>query len=123
MINNSKGISLYLTLMTMSILIALALGISVILFNQLKMTRMVGYSVMAFYASNTGVERTLYEISRGATIEHCEGKEDCYKETLENGSEYIATILGPGETCSAANYCIKSIGTYKDTRRAIRLSR
>ena len=118
MINNSKGISLYLTLMTMSILIALALGISVILFNQLKMTRMVGYSVMAFYASNTGVERALYGISQGDAIGH-----PPYEETLENGSSFSAEIIGPGENCSAANYCIKSVGTYKDTRRAIRLSR
>jgi len=123
MINNSRGVSLYLTLMTMSILIALALGISVILFSQLKMTRTIGYSIMAFYASDTGIERTLYEISQGAKIEDCVGKEDCYKETLENGSSYIATIIGPGPTCSAANYCIKSIGIYKDTKRAIRLSR
>ena len=55
MINNqkSKGISLYLALMTMSIFLALALGISVISFSQLKMTRTIGYSVMAFYASDT----------------------------------------------------------------------
>ena len=117
MINNSKGISLYLTLMTMSILIALALGISVILFNQLKMTRMVGYSVMAFYASNTGVERTLFEISQGAAIG------GHFEETLENGSSFSADIIGPSADCSAPNYCIKSIGTYKDTKRAIRLSR
>ena len=112
----SKGVSLYLALMTMSIFLALALGISVISFSQLKMTRTIGYSVTAFYASNTGIERTLYEISRGAEI----GSH--YEETLENGSEYIADII-PGADCSALNYCIKSIGIYKDTKRAIRISR
>jgi len=113
----SKGVSLYLALMTMSIFLALALGISVISFSQLKMTRTIGYSVTAFYASNTGIERTLYEISQGARIG------GHYAETLENGSEYIADIIGPGPTCSAPNYCIKSIGIYKDTKRAIRISR
>ena len=112
-----KGVSLYLALMTMSIFLALALGISVISFSQLKMTRTIGYSVMAFYASNTGIERTLYEISLGAGIG------GHYAETLENGSEYIADISGPGDNCSTPNYCIKSIGIYEDTKRAIRISR
>ena len=118
----SKGVSLYLALMTMSIFLALALGISVISFSQLKMARTIGYSVTAFYASDTGIERTLYEISIfEGELEDLIGSQ--YQETLENDSEYTADILGPGTDCSAPTYCIKSIGTYKDTKRAILISR
>jgi len=118
----SKGVSLYLALMTMSIFLALALGISVISFSQLKMARTIGYSVTAFYASDTGIERTLYEISQGTGVIGSHYGETP-EETLENGSNYITDIIGPGADCSASTYCIKSIGIYKDTKRAILISR
>ena len=112
-----KGVSLYISLMVMGVLLALALGISAILFSQLKMMEGIGHSVMAFYASNTGIERTLYEISRGAQIG------DEFGETLENGSTYSTKIIGPNGDCPAPNYCIKSVGIHKETRRVIRITR
>jgi len=120
-----KGVSLYLVLMTMSIFLALALGISVISFSQLKMARTIGYSVTAFYASDAGIERTLYEISQGAPVgSHYEDYLDLNQNGTqdENDSSYIADIIA-GADCSAPTYCIKSIGIYKDTKRAIRISR
>jgi len=119
MINNqkSKGVALYIALMVMGILLALALGISAILLSQTKVIKEMGNSVIAFYAANTGIERTLYEISQGAQIG------DEFTETLENGSQYSAKIIALNGDCPAPNYCIKSTGIYKETRRAIRISR
>jgi len=112
-----KGVSLYIALMTMGVLLALALGLAAILFGQLKVMEGVGDSVLAFYASNTGIERTLYEISQGAGI----GSH--YQDTLENGSSYLADVIAPDSDCPGPNYCIKSVGIYKQTRRAIRITR
>jgi len=116
-LSSTRGVSLLLAFLIMSVILSIGLGISLILIQQNKMMGGIGESVIAFFASNTGVEKTLYEISQGAEI----GSH--YEETLENGSNYITDIIGPGEDCSALTYCIKSIGIYKDTKRAIHISR
>ena len=113
----SKGVALYLALMVLGILLALALGISAILYGQQKAMKGMGDSVLSLYAANTGIERTLYEISQGAGIG------GHYEETLENGASYIADILAPDGSCLAANYCVKSVGIYREIRRAIRVAR
>lgn len=59
--NPDKGVSIYLTLMIMFILLAVGLGISTILVSQMKMIKGMGDSVIAFYAADTGIERILYE--------------------------------------------------------------
>ncbi len=102
---SEKGVSLYLAVLIMSVLLTLALGISSILIGQIKTMKEMGNSVAAFYAANTGVEKTLYEISKGAGIgSHFEGT------LTENGASYIADILAPEGTCPGPNYCIRSVG-------------
>jgi len=58
---SEQGVSLYLTIIIMSILLAIVLGMSAILFYQLKMMREMGSSVVAFYAADTGIENALYD--------------------------------------------------------------
>ena len=117
--SSKNGVSLYLALMIMTVLLALALGISAILLGQMKVMRGMENSVIAFYAADTGIERTLYEILLGAGIG------SSFEETLENGPSYSAVIIAPGgNDCPLdVNYCVKSVGIYKETRRAIRISR
>ncbi len=56
-----KGISLYLAVVIMSILIAVISGIGTILFYQMNILKDMGDSVVAFYAADTGIERGLYD--------------------------------------------------------------
>ena len=58
---SQKGLSLYLAIVIMSILLAIVLGMSTILFYQLKIVGGMGNSVVAFYAADTGTERALYD--------------------------------------------------------------
>lgn len=109
-----KGIALYLSVMIMTILLAIALGISTIFLGQVDLMRDLGYSVVAFYAADAGIERVLTTREAPGNIS---------ETPLSNGATYqvIITISGSGG-CTAANYCIKSIGSYKDTNRAIEIS-
>jgi len=130
MINNSqKGVSLYLALMIMTVLLALALGISAILFGQIKMIRGMGNSVIAFYAADSGIEMILYldeECRRSSP--NCDTsicKADCTglfdqafpEEPLDlDTATYKAFVSGNGTI-------FKTVGNFKETNRAIEVTR
>jgi len=116
-----KGISLYLTLMILSLLLGISLGLSALLFGQLKIIRGIEESVIAFYAADTGIEKTLYEFQ--CSYSHI---------VLPNGSFFDVTVkcnpaytLCPGcgsdGECDAPRFCFKSNGTFGETTRAIRV--
>ncbi|MBI4101529.1 MAG: hypothetical protein HY443_01015 [Candidatus Nealsonbacteria bacterium] len=115
--NSERGVTVYLSLMIMSILLTLALGISAISFGQAQTFKEMGNSVFSFYAAEAGIERTLFELSRGAEV----GTQ--FSANFENGASYVADIIPPGGNCSALNLCVKSVGSYKTTKRAIQIGR
>lgn len=113
-----KGISLYLSLMIMTIFLAMSFGISIILLRQLEMVRGMGDSVIAFYAADTGIERALYGISYEGG-----GIGSSYSDSLDNKSSYEARVIAPNHDCDASNYCINSVGLFQGTKRAIEVKR
>lgn len=113
---SEKGVSLYFAFMIMTILLAVALGISSILIGQIKMVREMGNSVIAFYAADAGIEEVLMD--RENPVSSCTEESPCY---LENEANYYLDVVD-GALCGAANFCIKSIGSYKETKRAIEIS-
>jgi hypothetical protein len=114
---SQKGVSVLLASLIMTILLAMSLGLSSILLRQLKMMRGMGDSVVAFYAADTGVERALYEYT-GQTL-----PVEYSGSGLAGGASYTAKVEAPGTGCSASNLCIKSVGAFKQTRRAIEIER
>ena len=57
---NQKGSALIITFLIMTIILAIVLSLTLILFNEIKILRNIGDSVSAFYAAETGIEKTLY---------------------------------------------------------------
>ncbi|OGZ67075.1 MAG: hypothetical protein A3D35_02810 [Candidatus Staskawiczbacteria bacterium RIFCSPHIGHO2_02_FULL_34_9] len=55
-----KGVSLIIVFFTMTILLVTLLSISTILFNEVKIVSNASNAVSSFYASNSGIEKTLY---------------------------------------------------------------
>ena len=112
-----KGISVLYVVFIASILLAIGLGISAILIQQIKMMREIGYSVVAFYAADSGIERAMYALySQGDPLPF-------NYSGVVGGASYSVSGFEPGTpNCpSPPNqyYCIKSIGTYHATKRAI----
>jgi len=153
-LNSQKGVSLYIAFMIMMSLLAIAFGISAILFSQMKMIRGIGDSVIAFYAADTGIEKTLFfdnkKIPDGGTrglcdiCNQCPGTEcrdwtvtggdcdpisctdcTCGFYTTFDGKRYNikATVLTTGGPSTTTITTIRSIGIYKETRRAIQVER
>ncbi len=135
-IKTEKGVSLYLTVMIISIFLFVIFSLSVILFYQLRETARIGDSVVAFYASDSGIERALYDekvclftdASQCADIgceedknkdNYCDGvsSENYKKEKIfSNKAKYEVKFVN-----SSFNY-FQSRGKFRKTNRAIQIS-
>lgn len=116
----NKGASILLTLLILTAILAIAFGITGLMWGELKLSQDVPKSLKAYYAAETGIERKLYEIrsdppnnndigsppscTSGAVC--LEGSDNCYSVDVNVG----ATIT------------IKSYGCYKGIKRAIEVS-
>jgi len=107
--NKQKGVSLYIAIMIIVILLAIVLGAGAILLGQLKTIKGMENSIMAFYAADTGIEEVLMKRASPSSV----------SGSLNNGATYNVEVIGAGSNCSANNYCIRSVGSYKGTKRAI----
>lgn len=103
---NSKGISLYLTIVLLSLMLTSVLTLSTILTSQMKLVFNLGNAVTAFVAADAGIERALYEDRRATST-------PAFFQVFSNGSRCDVTITVNGTTV------IKSIGSYRGTKRAI----
>lgn len=124
---NQRGISLYLAVGSITVLLAIVVGVSTILTKQFKMIREMGDSVVALYAADTGIERVLYDV-----INQRIDPNAFYWDNLSNGASYqtdvyccgagancVFTVGGvpcpvgaPNADCTAVYYCIKSRGYF-----------
>lgn len=133
-----RGVSLYLAVVLMTMLLALVLGISTVLFRQLQTIRGLEHSVVALYAADSGMEEVLVDVigNRQDPIDH-------YEAILGNGSSYVVDVVccadcggylppgcgcawsdavgsnpcpfgdaGESASCSAYFYCVRSRGFY-----------
>lgn len=143
--NSQKGISLILTFFIMTIILAIVLGVGAILVSEIKIIRAMGNSVVAFYAADSGIEKTLYferkkppegicNICTECLSPDCEScttsGNDCDPMTCAdcevsyytefNGKKYEVEAI----VVSRAEFetTIKSFGDYKETTRAIELT-
>ena len=133
MINNSQqGVSLFLALVMMSILLSIALGLNTILISQLRILRGVERSLIAFYAADTGIERVLYmdklcrEPGCGGLSWVCKDTTNCDDGIKKSGPGGLTYNLGTASyTVEFKNGAseIKSTGLYKETKRTIKVTR
>lgn len=136
---HQKGISLFLAVVVVTIILSIMLGLTAILINQFKIMRGMGYSVAAYFAAETGVEQVLQRYFKNA--EPPLPRYPSSGETqLSNGATYFVDVVcckkdSPGcyfqgstncppplqdpNDCYSTKYCIRSAGTYKGTKRAI----
>jgi hypothetical protein len=101
----NKGAALLLTILVLSTLLAINLGISTILIGQIKVLSGMENSVQAFFAADTGIERALFQGGTG------------FRDSLRNGATYDVIIS------STPKITITSKGSFRGTKRAIEVTR
>ena len=107
MLKLQKGsVSIYISVMLLSVLLVISSGIATLMLNQIKMSSQIGHSVVSYYAAEAGIERCLYDMRKGT------GNCDYTNESLDNSATYDTTW-------NAGNYPINSTGNYINTSREI----
>lgn len=113
-VKNKKGTTLLLSLLILAVIFAIAIGVSNIILNQIKITGRVEESVLAFYAADTGIECKLYDIFILKSPE----SNSCSQFQSPNSSlENNSTIFKLNFSTSS----VESIGQYILTRRGIKI--
>jgi len=114
-----KGFILYLTLILLSLLLLMSLGLSQIFVFQSKILQTIGKSVIAYYAGETGIENGLYEY-------YVNNKNPPFSipSTPVDSAQYSVNGVSQGSNprCPSQYYysvCIISIGTFLDTQRIV----
>lgn len=110
--DNERGVTLIITFMTTSLMLAIVLSLSLMLFHEIRLISNIGSSVSAFYASESGAEKMLYfdrklvahGVARGlCNICNTCNSNDCQNCTLthldeENAGCNVATCGNCGVT-------------------------
>ena len=113
-IQSEDGVAILLSVMILSIVLSIALGSSDIAIRQVQSMQGIGDSVVAFYAADHGIEVVMTE----TTPVNISG-------SLSNGATYDVTVVESSASSTSCNssdydYCISSIGSFNDAKRAIR---
>lgn len=122
-----RGVALYLTMVIMGLVFALAISISAILLREIQISRDVARYTPALAAADAGLERALYEIRKGGSFDECPTLSSCTIGSHENqimteegGSYYVIVVdTGVSWCTDAAQVCIRSFGSFQNTNRAL----
>lgn len=113
-----KGISIYLVIVMISVLLAVILGLTSTIIGGANIAQNLGFSVKAFHAADTGIEKVLYNIKNANCTTPVSGN-------FNGDSTYSYTVTithNGGGTCSDAGTNIDSLGQYKTVKRKIEAS-
>ncbi len=134
-----KGITIYLSIIVLSILLAIIFGLSIFLIDQIRMVKDMENSISAFYAADSGIEEALKVMindennllptygptnigggaSYTANISCCSSSNS---ECNFYGEEDCPVGVGENPDCLASRYCVRSVGTAGGVKRAIESS-
>ena len=126
-----RGVSIYLAVALMAVILSIALGAGAILVGQVKTIGSMGRSVAAFYAADAGIERAVYAIRKGSpayspgTSSRLCGAGNYFGDTcrLDNGAAYeIEDNSAPDCGGAGVDVCIKSKGEYKKAVRTMEIN-
>lgn len=130
-----KGISIVFIILVTSVIFAIALGMNSISVQQTKTMGEIGYSLVSFYAADSGAEKQLFDLFKATT------HQALYDENISSDTSFVVKArcgrdmdpsscdIGiPDPTCYdlsnpglEINYCVNSVGRYKEIRRALEL--
>jgi len=111
-ITQKGSIAIILSVLLLSVVLVISIGISTLMINQIKFSSQIGHSVVAFYAAEAGAERCYFEY-------RIDGAGACPYTDVSLDNITDATYTTDSFDGSSP---VVSIGNYFETNRRIELS-
>ena len=105
------GVAIYIAAAAMSVVLAVALGVGLMVAGRIKMLNEAGDSIKAFSLAQIGVEDALFRQIDSA------GVSDGWTDGGDSQYEFVSYRCGPVDEF----ICIQSTGKYRNANRAIRI--
>jgi type II secretory pathway component PulK len=111
---NNNGTALLMTVLILSSILVVVLGAANLIVPGIKMSRTQSQSTKAFFASESGVEKALWEVRKNSYSVPLVDIDNIFSDTLGNNSIYRVdySIVGSHVTFTSA-------GNYQQTRRSV----
>ncbi len=127
-IAKQRGSVIIYTILMISVLLAIALGLTNILVIKARSVMLTQSSATAIFAADSAVELCLYEARQ--TVNYNEGTSTMNDGTLDNNSTFtIEDLANPGTfvqaDCSvlgSGSFSFRAAGSYRGTNRALEIS-
>jgi len=92
LVNNKSGSVLLYSLLIISLITAIAITVSIIVINELKLTSGAANATLAYYAAESGIEKGLYTIkimrNDGSTLSEAVTEICNFQASFENSADY-----------------------------------
>lgn len=111
---NKQGVILLLTLFILSGLLIITLAAADLVLTGLKMNNLTGYSNLAFFAAEAGLERSLWESRKNSFSLPNNNQTGLFAQSLGNNSSYSVDYA-----TSPPDVTFKSIGSYRGVKRSV----
>ena len=112
---NQTGVILLLTLFILSGILVVTLVAADLVLSGIRTNRLAGYSNLAFYASEAGMERALWEARyNGYSYPSSSYVLNVFNGSIGNGSSYTVNYA-----FSTPNVTFSSIGSYSEVKRSV----
>ena len=118
-IMNKKGSAIIFSMFILTGILAVSLAAGDMVISSLKMGRVQTDSTKAFYAAESGIEKTLYEVRQNDYDLLLDGDQlDIFSGSiaLDNGSSFIVNYA------SSTPSVFTSVGTFHNTKRSVQIS-
>jgi len=124
-LKEQKGVSLFISIMVLSAIMAIGFGLSSLLIGEIEISRDINNFVPAIYAADSGIERVLYKLRKNGDFISCPDTGACtISGAMSNGAGYTAIVLDSGVSwCPVASaICIRGLGNLADTHRGFEVT-
>jgi Tfp pilus assembly protein PilX len=115
-IKNNRGVILLMTLLILSSILVVTLGAADLVLAGVKMNRQTGYSSVAFFSSEAGLERALWEARKNNYV--LPNNNVNPPSSVFSGGLAIGSLYSVSYSTSTPNVTFKSIGSLSGVKRS-----
>jgi hypothetical protein len=121
MFYSEKGVSLFITVVILGVVLGIVSGLTSLVLRQIATVSGLGESVVALHAADSGIEKLTYELRKNSYSFSCTPPCEVTDIIWDNFDQpsLVHEVYFQEET---PRIIIRSVGQYRQTRRAIEVT-